>query len=150
MMKRNLKTTCNGTKKNGDPCPLPPLAGSEFCRHHQPGMVSQHNTRTAKHGNSSIMIEGMTETDVQLHNGDEQAIARKPAHIPPDLSQPTFQEFAEVRQVATDAADGRKHYTPLLGENALVHQRPGASHSSRLDLTEQALPAGAVLGAARE
>ena len=36
MAKRQLELVCKGTKKDGAPCPLPPLGGSEYCRHHQP------------------------------------------------------------------------------------------------------------------
>lgn len=32
-----LLRTCKGIKKNGAGCPLPPVKGSEYCRHHQPG-----------------------------------------------------------------------------------------------------------------
>lgn len=34
MAKRNLAHTCKGMKKDGKPCLMPPLAGSEYCRHH--------------------------------------------------------------------------------------------------------------------
>ena len=47
-------TTCNGTKRDGDPCTLPAMAGSDWCFNHDPANVeyrkrSASRAATAKH-----------------------------------------------------------------------------------------------------